>query len=627
MNKTKYLALAFAALTLGACTSDDVAVNDDPNIAQGGEKGYVSLAINLPTQPSTRATDNSATLDDGDACEYNVNDATLLLFVGSAEESAKFSGAYDLRGSNVTDLDDDHITSTYTYVSQITKPTTQTGENIYALAVLNNSKILTNTSGTWKVGNVELKAGETTFAQMNAAMTLKKEQRAAIADRVNENFLMANAPLYTKGGGTTNPKSDPEGKLQTLVVVDPTMIKTTEEDAKNNPAAEIYVERAVAKVTVNKDNVSSNIKPDGVTSVEVVGWTLDVTNNKTFLVRDAFDAPWWNYNATTPNTYRFVGNTALETGVSLYRTYWAYDPNYDGEGYTNGGNVTADSKDFTSINGVPTELNEKFGEENPLYCLENTFNTANMRKDQTTRVIVAVKLGVTGADATNGDFFILNGVRGTYYNKTVIETLIKNAYIKAIDSYLKAEDTGLKSGSENELTGDDIYVSFVKGTASSNVEMGNLKGGTYTLSQVYVKDAAAKKFKKESVPTDIASNNATITNSLKETYSSITYYQGGIAYYPVIIQHFDNVSETAEWSESMVQDGNSYPGGVDAEQKWLGRYGVLRNNWYDISVTAVRDFGSPDVTPGTGYDDPPASFMSVEINILSWAKRTQDVEL
>lgn len=626
MNKTKYLALAFAALTLGACTSDDVVVNDDPNIAQGGEKGYVSLAINLPTQPSTRATDNSATLDDGDACEYHVNDATLLLFVGSAEETAKFSSAYDLRGSNVTDLDDDHITSTYTYVSQITKPTTQKGENIYALAVLNKSNILTTNNGTWKVGNVELTAGTTTFADVNAAMTLTEEQQDAIADRVKENFLMANAPLYTKGGGTTNPKSDPEGKLQTLVVVDPTMIKTTEEDAKNNPAAEIYVERAVAKVTVNKDNVSSTKKPDGVTSVEVVGWTLDVTNNKTFLVRDAFDALWWDYNATTPNTYRFVGNTPLETGVSLYRTYWAYDPNYDGIGYTNGGNVTADSKDFTSINGVPTELNEKFGEENPLYCLENTFNTANMRKDQTTRVIVAVKLGVTGADATSGDFFILNGVRGTYYNKTGIENLIKNAYIAAIDSYLKDTESGLNSGDENKLTGDDIYVSFVKGVASSDVEMGNLKGGTYTLSQVYVKADAARKFKKGSVPTDIASNNAEITNNLKETYSSITYYKGGIAYYPVIIQHFDNESETAEWSESMVQGGNSYPG-VDAEQKWLGRYGVLRNNWYDISVTAVRDFGSPDVTPGTGYDDPPASFMSVEINILSWAKRTQDVEL
>lgn len=627
MNKTKYLALAFAALTLGACTSDDVAVNDDPNIAQGGEKGYVSLAINLPTQPSTRATDNSATLDDGDACEYHVNDATLLLFVGSAEESAKFSGAYNLTGSNVTDLDDDHITSTYTYVSQITKPTTTSGENIYALVVLNKSGILTYEENVWKVGTTTLTSGTTTFAQMNAAMTLTSEQQAAIADREDENFLMANAPLYTKGGGTTDPTSDPKGNLQTLVVVDPTMIKTTEEDAKNNPAAEIYVERAVAKVTVNKDNVSSTVKPDGVASVEIVGWTLDVTNNKTFLVRDAFDAPWWNYNATNPNTYRFVGNTALETGVSLYRTYWAYDPNYDGTGYTTNGNVTAGNTDFNSLAGTaPTDYNKKFGEANPLYCLENTFNTDNMRKDQTTRVIVAVKLGVTGADAATGDFFILNGVRGTYYNKTGIENLIKNDYIKAINSYLIAEDTGLKAGDENQLDGDDIYVSFVKGEASTDVEMGGLKGGTYTLSKVYVKADAASKFKNGTVPTDIASNNVTITNSLKETYSSITYYQGGIAYYPVMIQHFDNETETADWSESMVQNGDSYPG-TDAEQKWLGRYGVLRNNWYDINVTAVRDFGSPEVTPGTGYDDPPANYMSVEINILSWAKRQQSVNL
>ena len=249
-----------------------------------------------------------------------------------------------------------------------------------------------------------------------------------------------------------------------------------------------------------------------------------------------------------------------------------------------------------------------------------------MRKDQTTRVIVAVKLGVTGADAATGDFFILNGVRGTYYNKTGIENLIKNDYIKAINSYLIAEDTGLKAGDENQLDGDDIYVSFVKGEASTDVEMGGLKGGTYTLSKVYVKADAASKFKNGTVPTDIASNNVTITNSLKETYSSITYYQGGIAYYPVMIQHFDNETETADWSESMVQNGDSYPG-TDAEQKWLGRYGVLRNNWYDINVTAVRDFGSPEVTPGTGYDDPPANYMSVEINILSWAKRQQSVNL
>ena len=84
MKKFKYLPLALAALALGACSSDDIAVSEGGGAGvPAGEKGYVSLAINLPTQPSTltRATDNSATLDDGDACEYNVNDATLLLFV------------------------------------------------------------------------------------------------------------------------------------------------------------------------------------------------------------------------------------------------------------------------------------------------------------------------------------------------------------------------------------------------------------------------------------------------------------------------------------------------------------------------------------------------------------------
>ena len=612
MNKTKYLALAFAALTLGACTSDDVVVQNDPNVAQEGEKGYVSLAINLPTQPSTRALDNSATLDDGDACEYNVNDATLLLFVGKAEETAKFSAAYNLDGSGVDDLDDDHITSTYTYVSQITKPTTAEGENIYALVVLNKSGILTNDGSTWKVGTTTLTSGTTTFADMNAAMTLTEEQVKTISDRKGENFLMANAPLYTKPGGTENPSS---GTSQTLVVIDPNMIKTTEEDAKANPAAEIYVERAVAKVTLNATNVDSSVEDATAT---VVGWMLDVTNKKTFLVRDVFDADWWSYNATTPNVYRFVGNTAIETGASLYRTYWAYDPNYEGTEY----DVAVD---FNSLaNTAPTDYNTGFGEENPLYCLENTFCTQNMRKDQTTRVIVAVKLGVTGADGTTGDFYILNGVRDTYYDEAGIEDLIKGSYIQAIDTYLKDASTGLEN--PNTLDYDDIYVSFIKGSASSDVEMGGLTGGTYTLSEIYVKKEAASKFKGGKVPDAIASNNATITNGLKETYSSIAYYKGGIAYYPVLIQHFDNAKETAPWSTTDVSGGNSYPG-QDAEQKWLGRYGVLRNNWYDITVTAVRDFGSPDVTPGTGYDDPPASFMSVEINILSWAKRSQRVDL
>ena len=631
MKKFKYLPLALAALALGACSSDDIAVSEGGGAGvPAGEKGYVSLAINLPTQPSTltrATTDNSATLDDGDACEYNVNDATLLLFVGDSEESSVFDGAYTLTGAGLpSDPADDHITSTYTYVSQITKPETEGTEKIYALVVLNKSGILTNEGSAWKVGNVSLTAG-TKFSDINVAMTLTAQQQAAIANRSGSgNFLMTNAPLYNQPGGDKDPTTGDKDALQTLAVVNPDNIETSPEDAERNPAATVYVERAVAKVTVNATNVDTDDMPAGVTA-QVVGWTLDVTNNKTFFVRDAFDAPWWGYNATTPNVYRFVGNTPVETGVSLYRTYWAFDPNYDGQGYTTGGNVTANNTDFTSLAGTaPTTYNTGFGEENPDYCLENTFNTANMRKDQTTRVIVAVKLGVTGADATTGDFFVLNGVRSTFYNKTGIDNYIKSLYIAAAEKYMAENDIEY-AGEDNtkaQLGGEDIYVSFKKGDATASVEMGGLKGGSYILSEVYVKSTAADKFADGTVPEGLAANNEAITSSLNVV--SIDYYQGGIAYYPVMIQHFDNTNETAAWSESTVENGNSYPG-TDADQKWMGRYGVLRNNWYDINVTAIRNFGSPDVEPGTGYDDPPSSYIAVKINILSWAKRSQDAEL
>ncbi|WP_367882680.1 Mfa1 fimbrilin C-terminal domain-containing protein [Paraprevotella clara] len=68
-----------------------------------------------------------------------------------------------------------------------------------------------------------------------------------------------------------------------------------------------------------------------------------------------------------------------------------------------------------------------------------------------------------------------------------------------------------------------------------------------------------------------------------------------------------------------------YPGGAE---NYLGRYGVLRNNWYDISVTAIKNIGSSTVEPVTGNTiDKLESYISVKINILAWAKRSQSVVL
>lgn len=635
-TKRQFFSLALAALVLGAC-SDDLGVNNgQPQGGVGaGETGYVSLAINLPTQPSTRAANDD--FDDGDAVEYKVNDATLLIFVGANEQNSIFNGAYALAGTQADyNPEDDNITSKYSYTAPIVRPTTTAGQNIYALAVINGSGILTSeTAGnakTWKIGNTTLVADKTTFAQFNAALTLTKEQIAGMASRSGSgNFLMLNAPLYTAPGGQTQPAATATARV--LSVIDPNNIFDSESMAEDNPAADIYVERAVAKVTVTEDaSLDDSGMPTGVTVNDIAGWTLDITNQKTFPVRNVNGAGWWSYYnaASIGDHYRFVGAVAVDPG--LYRTYWGIDPNYDGTGYTDGttGNVNANTEFFSVVGTAPTTLTQT-GATNPMYCLENTFNTANMMKDQTTRVIVAVKLSVGNAGEGNGDFYVLNNVKSTFYKKADIVNLIKQAYLDnpSVQAALHDETSGLAAGQTLDPA-SDITVTWQHGTETADADLGNLSGGTALVASIYVDDDAASKFKAvDSAETGVVpdvlkeANDDNFVSALNSSYK-ISRYKGGVAYYPVMIKHFGD--DATPWDTDDASDISSYPDSSGANN-WLGRYGVLRNNWYTVNVKSISSIGSADVEPEYGPDDPVESWISVEINILSWAVRTQDVEL
>ena len=107
----------------------------------------------------------------------------------------------------------------------------------------------------------------------------------------------------------------------------------------------------------------------------------------------------------------------------------------------------------------------------------------------------------------------------------------------------------------------------------------------------------------------------------------LEHVKNGINYYYVPIRHFDN-TETPWNAEGKT---TSYPNeDGKAEQNWLGRYGVLRNNWYEINVYAVKGFGSatiPDLQNNKDDDDDLKEYIAVKINVLSWAKRTQNATL
>lgn len=95
-----------------------------------------------------------------------------------------------------------------------------------------------------------------------------------------------------------------------------------------------------------------------------------------------------------------------------------------------------------------------------------------------------------------------------------------------------------------------------------------------------------------------------------------------------MIKHFGD--ELTPWNPS-TKTAASYPD-PNSEQNWLGRYGVLRNNWYQLEVTGVAAIGAS--TPGelnVNNDDTPDDnlkrYISCKINALSWAVRKQNTIL
>lgn len=585
MKKVKLFSFALAALMLGACSSEDVIDNGGQTVLPG-EKGYVSFAVNLPTTPGSRVN-----YEDGTPNEYEVHDATLLLFTGTDEASSTCQGVYSLDVSAFLESPEDQITSTAQIVREITKPS-DAAQNIYALVVLNRNNVFTvSTADNTGTINGNAIVGKTFEYFYTTAMTLQASELKG------NGFFMTNAPLYSQAGGTADPTG---GVVTTLSVIDADKICSTEAEALATPATTVYVERALGKVTLTGSTELSTDHNANIASYVINGWALDNTNNSTYLVRNVASASWWGYQNAS-NGYRFVEGTPIKSGVSLYRTHFGVDPNYgidyNSANFTTVGGSTIASENLIAANGTT-----------PAYCLENTFDVAHMTEQNTTRVIVAAKLNITGAETSTGDFYLLNNNTSIIYQKSGVENEVKRLWMNYFESI---KGTYIKGGT---FTKDNVAV-----TLSSDAN-----GGYLTVAAVVMSEPSGVTWQEgkdiDKLNAAAADYIATINSNLK-----IAYYKGGVAYYPVLIKHFGD-SETP-WSTSDIVNGNSYPG-ADASQKWLGRYGVLRNTWYQLNVTGLRNIGSPNVPPVTEkYDDPGEQYISVEINILPWAVRTQDVEL
>lgn len=593
MKKIFFPAMAAMALGLASCSSDE------PTSHGGGidlsKGGYVKLSINLPTAKSSRAANDQ--FNDGMAKEYSVKNAQLILFTGTDadEANAKFHSAYNLATSmEMENPVNNQITSTTRVVEKT--QTNTTGNHLYALVILNNNGETTVNGNALSVNGTNFTGTFTELAQ--ALSTTDNATPKFASDVTNKGIFMTNAPLASEAGGSVEPTG---ASIATLTDVT-NNVYDTEAKAQSNPSANIYVERGVAKVTFSKSSSGSNHDGDATNngtgeltgdefktnkvSYEILGWTLDVTNKKSYLVRQT-STDWNQLNSTYAITsaggdkYRFIGGTAV--AANLYRTYWATDPNYS----------TYQAGDFyTQQNTVPT-LSNKFEDANPQYCYENTFNVENMNQNQTTRAVVSVQLYID-ADKTVQDLYIFNGDRSKLYSKTDCYTRIKTAVAHALEGTANANAT---------VNDDDITLTAKEDSKDNcTYEVTAVKAGTYSLTSTEL---------------------AYVNNEVK----GITKYANGVAYYPIRIKHFGDDSTPWNVDGQGVTTANIYPT-TNQDNNFLGRYGVLRNNWYNIAVTKIAGVGTPSI-PETDEttDDELSSYISVRINILSWAKRQQNADL
>lgn len=584
-NVKNLFGMAVMATALVGCSSND---NLNPNANDNAGKAgtaYASFKINLPTTTGTRAVDpkTGTEFDGGTAAEYEVKNGTILIFDATTD---KFVERVELGTMNPwkEDTDNKGVTTAASVTVQLSD--VALNGNYNALVLLNN-----NSETTPKV---KLPTTTDTYADWSA----KADNANATEYVKTDGIFMANAPKYT--GKTTEPT--------TLVKIN--KVYASREQAQANSATVVYVERGLAKVTMKDFKTEGYTVANGNTyagdKVEIKNWKLDVTNMSTFPVHQIGDLS----SATTGfadiwKTDRFYDGT----NTTFKRVYWGIDPNYSNNELFEG--TTAPAKtalkycedNFNMITNA--QVDGKAGDANPQYCLENTFQLDNMKQGQTTRVVFKAVYTPKGFTAPEKTFYkVANNT--AIWHEADLKQQIKTLAIKAmgITTTAEQEKYDVKLDAPTNNISGEAGQHFIK---TANITFSDATG-TYTskVDDRVIKEINEKLGLSEADPT-----------THKEKVGISTYLNGE-AYYIARIKHFN---EFTPWTP-----GDAYGSKND---EYLGRYGVLRNNWYELSVNKVSNLGYPEVpeVKPEKPDDENDKYINVEVKILDWAKRSQSIDL
>lgn len=567
--KAKWFLLAgLSTMMLGACSDDNLATQTEDKPTIEG-KAYMDLKLNFPGAEGSRAADDQG-FEDGDEDESRVSTVTVYYF-NTTDNTCYGKGTT----TNFTpgSGDGDNIEGTITaQVPANVVSTLNKGGNANIIVVLNEPENFNSNVADYSAFNKALATTDNAGFMMSSVNYFPNKAETYFTE-------ISNTDIYKKGAAVSNP-------------------------------VEVWVERVCGKVELKQEaTLSENA------TVRILGWNLNVRNQTVYPVKVLDNS----FTSLTTTVWPGADDWTHEDAEKRHRSYWAKDTNYNGTGYTPGS-----STDFTLIQAK--DINKSLS--TPLYCLENTFDHDQQDRDETTTAVVLAQylpndLSLTGE---NDKTWVVRD--GLSYNLKMF-----------VNNYLKKQNARKKtSGESTTEVYEQIGYDDVKFTYETNtMTIGEGQSIKISIKSVSITEKEGTTIYKKTDNTQIPYQPFTETDwgELKSSLEkllikneNVKVYVDGHCYYEIPIRHFkDNevplAGTTGALANSTIND-----------QSQLGRYGIVRNHCYQLNITGVTKPGKPlpgdtdTITPEDGPDDPTEDYyISVKINVLSWAVRTQDVEL
>ena len=615
--------LLLSVILATACSNDHDTTEEVPAVdilsrfnAEG--EAYLTVQIPLGSAAMSRAT----TFDDGVNGEWKVKDVYILMFAGTSESDATFASAYKVETPSLSLSALQQVTATVTIT--IHDANLNTGNKLFPFVVVNNNSSAITTT-TFPATSVTFANGGSSVTLTGGSSTFADLANVTIANYVDGDgyFLMTNATLAD--GNTTS------ATLFHLPEMSPNYFFPTEAESRGNPAAHICVERLAAKTTV-EDGITYSA---GEASILGNNYAKFASTDLSFAL-DNYNTKSYAYRHLSAMSYlRFVENTPVTPHAPLaYRTYWGEDINYNsGSGLS----YTTHAAYLALTDEQKTAFWHAMGGD--VYCAENTFDVENMQDNYTTSVLVRLQLN-------GGNDFYTTSVTGSDIVFQPPHTEISEEGTSAEASFSPRQSAAITSRSAvvtydgtNTATIDDYLRTWlVEQSATLRTWLRNYAGNEPKHLRITISPNAATGQATATLSQTAQTSGTGYTQfegmkaSLQSLLDGLTlyYYQSGYCYYRVLIRHFDD-TETP-WSSAATMTGNTTAQAYTAtapdtpESKYLGRYGMVRNNWYTISIRSVTHVGSPIIPALTANaDDEVEQLLNATLSISGWEAHDQNL--